>query len=1156
MIGRRASNREITERKNLLEEISRLNSLNQSILNASSLGIAVYEYLGKCIYINKVAADTIGATIEQGLKQNFRFIESWRKTGLLDYALKALDSNSIHKFEVKTTSTFGKDVWLACSLIPFISNNEKYLMIVFDDISIRKNMELQLIKSHDELELKVEERTKELDNLNKLLNEELRKKIKIGKETIKEKEFLNSLIDTAGSIVLVLDKNANIILFNKYAEKITGYSKKEVIGKNWFELFIPGNEAYTIKNVFEDVLKNLPDYSNYENKILTKDGRELLINWSNTIVKNEKGEPTGTLSIGINVTEQKELELTYKNIYNTMNEGMALHELIYDSVGNPIDYILIDVNPAFEKITTLKKDSIVGHKATEIYKTKEAPYLEIYSDVVKTSNPTKFEIFFVPMGKYFSVSAFSPRANKFVTIFEDITERKRSEEKLKEAIKIINSSNKILFTWKNTEGWPVEYVSENVLNIMGYAPEDLISGKIKYADCIHSEDLPRVIQEVIEFSTDKDKTEFLHKPYRILTNKSEIKYVSDWTSIVRDAEGSILYYKGIVEDITDKLKTEQALKESENTLKSLFNSAPVGICLLKDRVFQWLNPKLAEIFGYEEKELIGKGTKILYSSEEEYERVGKVLYPKEFNNPFSQIEAKLKRKDGEILDGLVSLSPLDPDDFSKGFITTIVDITEKKKMENEINKIAKFPSENPNPIMRASFDGQLLYANKASSELLSFWKINIGDKLPNEILNEIKEVFSRNQKISKEILINNIYFLFDIVPIFNESYVNLYGKDITEERKAEKSLKESEEKFKKFFEKNPDYSFLTSPDGFFIDINESALNALGYEKNELIGKHRSILYPPESIQKMKEIFRKFEKFGYIEDEEITIVSKNGERRIILLSAVKINDEKGKWINSISVHRDITERKKAEEELIIYKNHLEELVDERTARLESINKELESFSYSVSHDLRAPLRAIDGFGQALVEEYADKLGEEGIHYVDRIRKATKKMGALIDDMLRLSRISRMPITKQKVNLSEIAKEILNELSKLDKERKIKIKVQEDINVIGDYNLLKIMLDNLLNNAWKFTSKTEEAIIEFGRIREKEKDIYYIKDNGVGFDSSYVDRLFTPFNRLHSEEEFPGTGIGLANVKRIINMHGGNVWAEGKVGQGATFYFTIK
>ena len=166
-----------------------------------------------------------------------------------------------------------------------------------------------------------------------------------------------------------------------------------------------------------------------------------------------------------------------------------------------------------------------------------------------------------------------------------------------------------------------------------------------------------------------------------------------------------------------------------------------------------------------------------------------------------------------------------------------------------------------------------------------------------------------------------------------------------------------------------------------------------------------------------------------------------------------------------------------------------------------------------------------------------------------------MGNLIDDMLKLSRISRTSIKKERLNLSQITEDITNELKKSEPNRKVKITIQKDVMVKGDFSLLKIMLENLLNNAWKFTSKKDETIIEFGIIKGEEKDIYYIKDNGVGFDMEYVDKLFTPFQRLHSEEEFSGTGVGLANVKRIINMHGGKIWAEGKVGEGATFYFVI-
>ena len=253
--------------------------------------------------------------------------------------------------------------------------------------------------------------------------------------------------------------------------------------------------------------------------------------------------------------------------------------------------------------------------------------------------------------------------------------------------------------------------------------------------------------------------------------------------------------------------------------------------------------------------------------------------------------------------------------------------------------------------------------------------------------------------------------------------------------------------------------------------------------------------------------------------------------------------------------DITDRKKAEDKLKIYQTHLEDLVAERTKKLESLNKELEAFSYSVSHDLRSPLRAIDGFGQVLMEECSDKLDDDGQHYIERMRAAAVKMGNLIDDMLKLSRIARTELKKEDVNISQIIEEIIADFEESNPNRKVKFIIKKGVIVKGDSALLKLMIENLLSNAWKFTSKKDEAVIEFGVTTEKDICIYFIKDNGAGFDMEYTEKLFTPFHRLHSESEFPGTGIGLANVKRIVTMHGGEIWAEAKVGQGAAFYFTI-
>lgn len=237
------------------------------------------------------------------------------------------------------------------------------------------------------------------------------------------------------------------------------------------------------------------------------------------------------------------------------------------------------------------------------------------------------------------------------------------------------------------------------------------------------------------------------------------------------------------------------------------------------------------------------------------------------------------------------------------------------------------------------------------------------------------------------------------------------------------------------------------------------------------------------------------------------------------------------------------------------DELERRVEERTAEWMAANKELESFSYSVSHDLRSPLRGIDGFGQALAEDYGDKLDATAKSYIHRIRTATQRMGLLIDDLLNLSRVTRAQMQREPVDLSGMAQSIAAELAKRDTARKIEWVITNGMQAFGDTRLLHVVLDNLLGNAWKYTSKHEQARIEFGQQGTNGSSTYFVKDDGAGFNPEYSQRLFGAFQRLHGAAEFPGTGIGLATVQRIVLRHGGRVWAEGAVEHGATFYFTL-
>jgi light-regulated signal transduction histidine kinase (bacteriophytochrome) len=258
---------------------------------------------------------------------------------------------------------------------------------------------------------------------------------------------------------------------------------------------------------------------------------------------------------------------------------------------------------------------------------------------------------------------------------------------------------------------------------------------------------------------------------------------------------------------------------------------------------------------------------------------------------------------------------------------------------------------------------------------------------------------------------------------------------------------------------------------------------------------------------------------------------------------------------VAIVQDITERKEAERLLQDYQEHLEEMVEDRTNELSVANKELESFCYSVSHDLRAPLRSIDGFSQALMEDFGDELSEDAQDYLRRVRASSLRMGELIDDLLSLSRVVRSEMVYTDVDISSIASSVLSELKDNDRKRKVNFIVQPNLYVQGDGRLLRILLENMLGNAWKFTSRKDHAHIAFGMEIQDGKEVYFVRDNGAGFDESYAHKLFEPFQRLHTADEFEGTGIGLATVRRIVRRHNGDVWAKSKIGEGATVFFTL-
>ena len=389
----------------------------------------------------------------------------------------------------------------------------------------------------------------------------------------------------------------------------------------------------------------------------------------------------------------------------------------------------------------------------------------------------------------------------------------------------------------------------------------------------------------------------------------------------------------------------------------------------------------------------------------------------------------------------------------------------------------------------------------------------------------------------------------------------------------------------------PGIFYLFDPNGLFIRWNKNFEQVTEYSAEEITTIRPIDLFAGEDKQlvteKIREVFVKGE-----ESMEADFVSRSGRRTPYHFTGLRLTMAGKEFLIGVGI--DITERKQAEEQILSAQAELHRLlaaadqsrhallsvvedrrqaeeeirklnaelelrVRERTAELQAVDQELEAFAYSVSHDLRAPLRAMDGFSAALLSQYQGRLDEPGRHYLDRIQAASRRMGDLINDLLDLSRVTRCEMTRQQVDFSALAREIAAELQADDPQRQVEFVIAEGMVAGGDLHLLRIVLQNLLSNAWKYTSQRSPAHIEVGILPhsppQPEAPVYFVRDNGVGFDMAYADKLFAAFQRLHSMKEFPGTGIGLVTVKRIVTRHGGRIWTEAAVDQGATFYFTI-
>jgi PAS domain S-box-containing protein len=634
-------------------------------------------------------------------------------------------------------------------------------------------------------------------------------------------------------------------------------------------------------------------------------------------------------------------------------------------------------------------------------------------------------------------------------------------------------------------------------------------------------------------------------------------------------------------------KMEKELRETKQRLRLLSDASEEGIAVHRNGVIIEANDALARLFGYELSAMIGMHAKML-ATPKSWKVIQKHIAQK-YGKPYESMGV---RKDGSTF--ICSLIGKPYKYRGRALrISVFRDITDRRRAEDELRheerRFKTLAEQSSDIIVFVDRNGIVTYENPAVEKLLGLKPeerigVNIFDRIHPDDLKFARDAFntfivnksSRNMNAPvREIRLRHhdgSWRMFETAAskllhnnIVESVFINL--RDITERKQVEaeketalEAVRESDLRFRKLSSHVPGmiYQFMRKPDGTYSSpFSTEAINDIfGCSPQDVHDDFSPIakVILPEDLNGL---------ISSIEYSAQNMTPWKHEYR------VQIPGQPIKWLLGLSTpekmadgsiiwhgfNTDITERKLAEEELKKYHEHLEELVRERTTKLEASNKELEAFSYSASHDLRAPLRSIDGFSRALLEDYENKLDIQGKDYLRRIREATGHMTELIDDLLQLSRITRTEINLERTNLSHIARFVMDELWKSQPKRNVEIIIADDLEETADSRLIHIVFENLLGNSWKFTGKQSQAVIEFGFIKDGDRKVYFVRDNGVGFNMAYADRLFAPFQRLHSNDEFPGTGIGLAIVQRIIHRHGGQVWLEGNIGEGATCYFTL-
>ena len=917
--------------------------------------------------------------------------------------------------------------------------------------------EEELLRAKEGLEKTAARRALMLEETSEWLQRELKERSKAEEALKLGEDKIRGLYTTLIDGFVRVNLNGRIIECNETYRNMLGYGPVEIKGLT-YEDITPSRWRRPEKEIIETQVMTRGYSETYEKEYRRKDGTVFPVELRVILLRDNKGGPLELCAVVRDITERRriedallESEEQYRALFDSVNDAI----FIYNSGGK-----ILKVNRTAVERYGYSKEEFAGMFVSDVIVDDERGNVPERMDRIRRFGQAVIETTHIRKDKTVfpvevNVRLIDYRGDPaFLAIVRDITERRQADEAYRKISERFQS-----FFSAVTAGVAIHrFVHDEKGNKINYEMVDVNPGYEEMLGVKRENVIGKPVTEAFNVSEPPCLAEFSSAagsrgPYRfeVLYPPLNKHLHISFCSMGKD------YFAVIFFDITQQKEMQEALKRSEAMLRSVVNTAPIGIALATpDRIIKWVNSAMADMAGYTVEGLQDKSARMLYPSDEEFACVQEVVYGAIKRGAMGTMDTKWINSNGRLLDVHVCAAPIDAADISAGVVFTATDITERKRIEEEVRTI-------------------------------------------NVTLEE--KIVERTEELSD---------LYNNAPC---GYHSLDGE------------------------------------GRFVRINDTELKMFGYDREEIMGRRFSDFLTKKGKETFEKNFPLFKERGWMNNLEFEIIRKDGSILPILLNATAIYDESRGFVHSRSNVFDNSEQKRIQAEI----EDLNKELDEKAHRLEAVNKELESFNYTVSHDLKAPLRGIDGYSRLLLEDYAEKLDETGKGFLAAIKKASSRMAQLIDGLLEYSRFERESRLVKAFSVRGYVKEMLDAYEEEIRNRSVVVELS-----LADATLhlvpegFAVVFRNLLENALKFTRGGENPVIKIEGIVADNSYVMSISDNGCGFDMQHQGKIFEIFHRLPGAEDYPGTGLGLALVRKAVQRAGGRIWAKSEPGKGAEFF----